>query len=92
MLYIVNLDFLEKHFFNPKNKVENWSFLKSFPKTVMSLSFLSFTVDQVKLLAQKHHVYMLDSGRINVCGITPANVDHIGRAIHDAVTSVNAHL
>jgi len=58
----------------------------------MSFSFLSFAVDQVKLLAQKHHVYLLDSGRINVCGITPANVDHIGRAIHDAVTSVNAYL
>ena len=58
----------------------------------MSFSFLSFTVDQVKLLAQKHHVYLLESGRMNVCGITPANVDHIGRAIDDAVTSVNAHL
>lgn len=58
----------------------------------MSLSFLLFTVDQVKLLAQKHHIYLLDSGRINVCGITLANVDHIGQAIHDAVTSVNAHL
>jgi len=58
----------------------------------MSINSLSFTVDQVKLLAQKHHIYLLDSGRINVCGITPANVDHIGRAIHDAVTSVNAHL
>ena len=58
----------------------------------MSISFLSFSVAQVKLLAQKHHIYLLDSGHINVCGITPANVDHIGRAIHDAVTSVNAHL
>lgn len=58
----------------------------------MSLSFLSFTVDQVKLLAQKHHIYLLDTGRINVCGITPANVDHIGRAIREAVTSVNTHL
>lgn len=58
----------------------------------MSLSFLSFTVDQVKLLTQKHHVYLLDSDRINVCGVTQQNVDHVGRAIHDAVTVVNAHL
>ena len=57
-----------------------------------SFGVLFFSVDQVRLLTEKHHVYLLNSGRVNVCGITPTNVDHVGRAIHDAVTSVNAHL
>ena len=68
------------------------SFLDFGQGTDLSLNFPSFSVDQVKLLTQKHHIYLLNSGRINVCGITPTNVDHFGRAIHDAVTNVNAHL
>lgn len=56
------------------------------------LGFTSFSVDQVRLLTQKHHIYLLNSGRINVCGITHKNVDYVGRAIHDVVTNTSAHL
>jgi len=27
-------------------------------------------------MAQKYHIYMLDNGRINLCGITNKNVEY----------------
>lgn len=42
---------------------------------------------QVELLASKYHIYLLNSGRINICGITSHNVDYVAQAIYDAVTT-----
>jgi len=47
-------------------------------------------VKQVEFLASKYHIYLLNSGRINICGITSANVDYVAKAIYDAVTTCNA--
>ena len=44
----------------------------------------------VELLRQNHHVYMLKSGRINMCGLTSKNLNYVAAAIHDAVTSDNS--
>jgi len=44
-----------------------------------------FSVKQVEMLASKHHIYLLNSGRINVCGLTPSNVEYVANAIHDVV-------
>lgn len=38
-------------------------------------------------MASKYHIYLLNSGRINICGITSANVDYVAKAIYDAVTN-----
>lgn len=47
------------------------------------------TVKQVEFLAKKYHIYLLNSGRINICGITTHNVDYVAQAIHDAVTTLS---
>ena len=52
------------------------------------ISFFSFSsVKQVEFLAKNHHIYLLNSGRINICGITTHNVEYIAKAIHEAVTT-----
>ena len=43
--------------------------------------FLGITADQVTQLKKDHGVYMVDSSRINVAGITPANIDHLATSI-----------
>ncbi len=47
-------------------------------------SFSGLTQEQVLKLRADNHIYIVDSGRINVAGITPANID----PLCDAVTKV----
>ena len=44
-------------------------------------SFLGVSEQQVEQLKKDHAVYMVGSSRINIAGITPANVDHIARSV-----------
>ena len=44
-------------------------------------SFLGVTPDQVRRLKEESGVYMVGSGRINVAGITPGNIDYLADAI-----------
>ena len=44
-------------------------------------SLTGLTPEQVDLLRERHAVYMIRSGRINVAGITPDNVDALCGAI-----------
>lgn len=48
-------------------------------------SFSGLTKDQVRLLKEKHGVYMVDSGRINVAGMTPENMGRLCEAIAEAL-------
>ncbi|KAL1497505.1 hypothetical protein ABEB36_008455 [Hypothenemus hampei] len=41
-------------------------------------------------MVQKHHIYMLKSGRISMCGITPNNVQYVAKSIHETLTSLPA--
>jgi aspartate/tyrosine/aromatic aminotransferase len=43
--------------------------------------FLGITVEQVARLKQDFGVYMVDSSRINVAGITPQNVSYVAASI-----------
>ena len=43
--------------------------------------FLGVTPAQVGRLKQEYGVYMVDSSRINVAGITPGNVGYLAEAI-----------
>jgi aspartate aminotransferase len=43
--------------------------------------FLGITSEQVKRLKKDFGVYMVDSSRINVAGITPSNVDYLADSI-----------
>uniref|UniRef100_H2YRD0 Aspartate aminotransferase n=1 Tax=Ciona savignyi TaxID=51511 RepID=H2YRD0_CIOSA len=50
-------------------------------------SYTGLNASQVEFL-RKRHIYLLSSGRINMCGITTSNIDYLVESIHDAVTSV----
>ena len=43
--------------------------------------FLGISTEQVQRLKKDHAVYMVDSSRINIAGITADNVDHIARSV-----------
>ncbi len=43
--------------------------------------FLGISTEQVRRLKKDHAVYMVDSSRINIAGITAANVGHIARSV-----------
>ncbi|MBT8044665.1 MAG: aspartate/tyrosine/aromatic aminotransferase [Verrucomicrobiae bacterium] len=44
-------------------------------------SFTGITVEQVTRLREEFAIYMVDSGRINVAGITPSNIAQVTHAI-----------
>ena len=44
-------------------------------------SFSGLTPQHVERLRSEHSVYIVGSGRINVAGVTPDNVDSLCRAI-----------
>jgi aspartate/tyrosine/aromatic aminotransferase len=48
-------------------------------------SFSGLTKDQVLTLRSKYALYIVDSGRINVAGMTPSNMDRICNAIADVL-------
>ncbi|WP_425396696.1 aromatic amino acid transaminase [Aeoliella sp.] len=48
-------------------------------------SFSGLTKEQVLALREKHAIYIVDSGRINVAGITESNVDRLTEAIAQVV-------
>lgn len=51
-------------------------------------AYTGLTEKQCEFLIQQHHIYLLRSGRINVCGISPNNVDKVTKAFHEAVTTI----
>lgn len=44
-------------------------------------SFTGLTKDQVETLREQFAIYIVGSGRINVAGLTPANVERVAEAI-----------
>uniref|UniRef100_A0A2P2HWP0 Aspartate aminotransferase n=1 Tax=Hirondellea gigas TaxID=1518452 RepID=A0A2P2HWP0_9CRUS len=48
-------------------------------------SYSGLSAAQVKYLVDKFHVYLLSSGRINICGLTTKNIDYVAEAIYDTV-------
>lgn len=49
-------------------------------------SYTGLSAPQVDVLQSKYHIYMLKSGRINMCGLTTSNIDYVADAIHSVVT------
>ncbi len=43
--------------------------------------FLGITAEQIGRLKRDYGIYMVDSSRINVAGITPENVDYLASSI-----------
>jgi aspartate aminotransferase len=51
-------------------------------------SYTGLNAKQCEFLIKEYHIYLLKSGRINICGLTPKNLDYVANAIHEAVTQV----
>uniref|UniRef100_A0A8C4ZI99 Aspartate aminotransferase n=1 Tax=Gadus morhua TaxID=8049 RepID=A0A8C4ZI99_GADMO len=52
-------------------------------------SFTGLNPKQVEYMIKEKHVYLMASGRINMCGLTSKNIDYVAQSIHDTVTSVH---
>jgi len=50
-------------------------------------SYTGLSEKQVLYMREKYHIYLLSSGRVNICGLTTKNIEYVADAIHDAVTS-----
>jgi aspartate/tyrosine/aromatic aminotransferase len=48
-------------------------------------SFSGLTPEQVRVLRERHSIYIVDSGRLNVAGMTEANMDRLCQAIADVL-------
>lgn len=55
-------------------------------------SYTGLNEKQVRLLIDEFHIYLLKSGRINMCGLNENNVDYIAKAINEVVTRVPSQL
>ena len=47
--------------------------------------YTGLSKDQVHYIRNKYDIFMLDSGRISMCGINPGNAAYLAAAIDDAV-------
>lgn len=48
-------------------------------------SYLGISAEEVVRLKKKHSVYMLESSRINVAGLTSENLDYVTRSLADVI-------
>jgi len=53
-------------------------------------SYTGLNESQSERMVKQHHVYMLRSGRISMCGLTPANVAYVAKSIHETLTTLPA--
>uniref|UniRef100_A0A8C4DXH3 Aspartate aminotransferase n=2 Tax=Dicentrarchus labrax TaxID=13489 RepID=A0A8C4DXH3_DICLA len=51
-------------------------------------SFTGLNPKQVEYMIKEKHVYLMASGRINMCGLTTKNIDYVAQSIHETVTKV----
>ncbi|KAI4465734.1 aspartate aminotransferase [Holotrichia oblita] len=51
-------------------------------------SYTGLNEQQSLHMVNNFHVYMLRSGRISMCGLTPGNVDYVANAIYETITNI----
>uniref|UniRef100_A0A670JYS1 Aspartate aminotransferase n=1 Tax=Podarcis muralis TaxID=64176 RepID=A0A670JYS1_PODMU len=51
-------------------------------------SFTGLNPKQVQFMIKEKHIYLMASGRINMCGLTTKNLDYVASSIHEAVTTI----
>jgi len=61
----------------------DWSHITS---QIGMFSYTGLTPEMCEYLKAEKHLYLLKSGRISMCGVTPGNLDYVAQAIYDAVT------
>ena len=45
---------------------------------------------QSEQMLKRFHIYIMKSGRINMCGLTTSNIDYVAKAISTIVTEAAA--
>jgi len=60
----------------------NWEHITT---QIGMFSYTGLTVAQCKQLISKHHIYLLENGRISMAGLTTKNVEYVAKAIDDVV-------
>lgn len=60
----------------------DWSHITS---QIGMFSYVGLTKDQCIWLQKERSLYLLKSSRISMCGVTPANIDYVAKAISEAV-------
>jgi aspartate aminotransferase, cytoplasmic len=50
-------------------------------------SYTGLNEKQVKILIEKYHIYLLSSGRINMCGLNEKNYKYLASSIHETILS-----
>ncbi|KYB27212.1 aspartate aminotransferase, cytoplasmic isoform X1 [Tribolium castaneum] len=71
------------------NTPGDWSHITA---QIGMFSYTGLTEKQSLHMVEKHHIYMLKSGRISMCGVTPGNVDYVAKAIYETVTNCHQTL
>ena len=51
-------------------------------------TFTGLSPQQVDVMIEKHHIYLLSNGRISMAGVASGNVEYIAKAINDVVVNV----
>eukprot|EP00835_Amoeboradix_gromovi_P005400 NODE_503_length_7543_cov_0.274046.p3 type:complete len:143 gc:universal NODE_503_length_7543_cov_0.274046:1224-1652(+) len=60
----------------------NWDHIIS---QIGMFSFTGLSESQVQVLRSKYHIYMIDNGRISMCGLTSSNLDYFCNCINAVV-------
>lgn len=60
----------------------NWDHITN---QIGMFSYTGLNEDQVKLLVEKYHIYLLKSGRINMCGLNEKNYKYVATSIHAVI-------
>ncbi|CAM9739577.1 aspartate aminotransferase, cytoplasmic [Lampetra fluviatilis] len=63
----------------------NWDHIT---RQIGMFSYTGLNPAQVEFLIKQKHVYLMKSGRINMCGLNSHNLDYVAEAIHATVTTV----
>ena len=61
----------------------DWSHITS---QIGMFSYTGLNEQQSLHMVKQHHIYMLKSGRISMCGITPNNVEYVANAIKETLS------
>ncbi|KAL7736712.1 hypothetical protein ACLKA6_015571 [Drosophila palustris] len=65
----------------------NWDHIVS---QIGMFSYTGLNEKQVAVLIKDYHIYLLRTGRINMCGLNSSNIDYVAKAINSAVTGTPA--
>jgi len=55
-------------------------------------SYTGLNPTQCQFMVHEKHIYLLKSGRISMCGVTPDNIDYVAASINEAITGIKTEI